>query len=170
MGNGTGSVAIRSLIHHRAPDQVRGRVFAVYLGLATAGQLGATALGGILVGGEGARAQQTLIIGGLGAFSVGVLGLLWFASIPGRVRTAPATAIRIPDLEAPEVAPAPERTVVEVRNITPDAELVDLTAVEIVALGPSGNGSGAGHDDHDPEFAEELVSEPRVLPSTDPRA
>jgi MFS family permease len=177
MGNGTGSVAIRSLIHHRAPDQVRGRVFAVYLGLATAGQLGATALGGVLVGGEGARAQQTLIIGGLGAFSVGVLGLLWFASIPGRVRAAPATTIRIPDLKAPaasasEPAPArePERTVVEVRNITPDGELVDLTRVEVVVPEPSGNGSGAAHDPQVAEPAEERADEPRMLPSIDPRA
>jgi MFS family permease len=157
IGNGVGSVAIRSLIHHRVPDHLRGRVFAVYLGLATAGQLGATALGGVLVGGEGARAQQTLIIGGLGAFSVGVIGLLWFASIPGRVRAAPATTIRIPDLEHGSAAEplevetvgvdvlgpvsatdglvrptAPERTVVEVRNITPDEDLIDLTSLQML--------------------------------------
>jgi MFS family permease len=157
IGNGVGGVAIRSLIHHRVPDHLRGRVFAVYLGLATAGQLGATALGGVLVGGEGARAQQTLIIGGLGAFSVGVIGLLWFASIPGRVREGPATTIRIPDLE-PEVgaeplevetvgveilgppvvhdgavgSAAPERTVVVVRNITPDEDLIDLTSIQVL--------------------------------------
>jgi MFS family permease len=175
IGNGTGSVAIRSLIHHRAPDHIRGRVFAVYMGLATAGQLGATALGGVLVGGEGARAQQTLIIGGLGAFTVGVLGLLWFATVPGRVRSAPAPAIRIPDLEpgatggieVPIVLP--ERTVVEVRNITPDEQVVDLTGIELIALARHRNGSSPDPEPADHEDAAR-VQEPEMLPSSDPRA
>jgi MFS family permease len=173
IGNGTGSVAIRSLIHHRAPDRVRGRVFAVYLGLATAGQLGATALGGVLVGGAGVRAQQTLIIGGLGAFSVGVLGLLWFATVPGRLRSAPA--IRIPDLEAQASADAetlvvvPERTVVEVRYITPDEEVVDLTGIDALAQPARRNGS-TPHPGGPEHVDVGRVPEPEMLPSSDPRA
>jgi MFS family permease len=177
IGNGTGSVAIRSLIHHRAPDHVRGRVFAVYMGLATAGQLGATALGGLLVGGEGARAQQTLIVGGLGAFAVGVLGLLWFATVPGRTRTAPTTTVRIPDLESeppPAVAEVPvavpERTVVVLRNITPGDEVVDLTGVEMPTPAMHRNGS-TPHPEPAADSAEEPhPREPEMLPSSDPRA
>jgi len=174
IGNGTGSVAIRSLIHHRAPDHVRGRVFAVYLGLATAGQLGATALGGVLVGGEGVRAQQTLIIGGLGAFSVGVLGLLWFATIPPRTRAAPAATIHLPDLEAegPDVVVVPpaERAVVQVRNITPDP-VVDLTSIDPTRAGVSGNGSAHPGEADDRDAGHPSAPEaPEMLPSPEPRA
>jgi MFS family permease len=173
IGNGTGSVAIRSLIHHRAPDQVRGRVFAVYLGLATAGQLGATALGGLLVGGEGARAQQTLIIGGVGALAVGLVGLVWFASIPARVRAA-RSPILVPDLDARAVVDAPEpEPVIEVRNIMPtDEDVVDLTRVEVVALGPSRNGEpdGAVEGRRPGSPPVERDAEPEMLPSSEPGA
>jgi hypothetical protein len=125
------------------------------------------------VGGEGARAQQTLIVGGLGAFAVGVLGLLWFATVPARVRSAPS-AITIPDLEPQAAADAedpvavPERTVVAVRYITPDEEVVDLTVIE-PAPAARRNGStphpeAAGPADAGP------VQEPEMLPSSDPRA
>ena len=46
VANGVASVSIRSLIHHRVPDELRGRVFAAYFGVAFAGQLAATARSG----------------------------------------------------------------------------------------------------------------------------
>ena len=49
VANGVSGVSMRSLIHHRVPDQLRGRVFAAYFGVAFAGQLAATALGGVLI-------------------------------------------------------------------------------------------------------------------------
>jgi MFS family permease len=35
VANGVSGVSMRSLIHHRVPDHLRGRVFAAYFGLAS---------------------------------------------------------------------------------------------------------------------------------------
>lgn len=109
VANGIETVSARSLIHHRAPDRLRGRVFSASIGLAMAGQLGATALGGVLVSAVGAR--TVLLIGGLGGAAVGLMGLAWLSVLPSA--QAPAV-IRVPEAET---ASRPAATLV--REITP---------------------------------------------------
>jgi MFS family permease len=116
MANGVGSVSIRSLIHHRVPERLRGRVFAAFFGVANAGQIGATALGGVLVAAPAIGPQRTLLIGGAGGAAVGTIGLLWYATLPRRARETVKDTIRIPEVGADRrLADA-----VEVRNITHD--------------------------------------------------
>jgi MFS family permease len=99
VANGIESVSIRSLIHKRAPEHVRGRVFAAYSGLAVGAQLGATAAGGAVMTLAGAR--QTLMIGGVGSAVVGLAGLGWLATLPSRERRMPVV---IPDEGEPKPA------------------------------------------------------------------
>ena len=47
---------LRTLIHKRAPEALRGRVFAAYNGARNGAELGALVLGGLVVGALGARA------------------------------------------------------------------------------------------------------------------
>jgi MFS family permease len=82
--NGLGNVAVRSLIHLRAPDHVRGRAFSAYSGLAYAMQLTATAAGGGIVVLAGARAA--LIVGGVGTLLVGLAATVWWSTLPAHVR------------------------------------------------------------------------------------
>ncbi len=84
MSNGVENVSMRSLIHHRTPEAIQGRVFAAYGGLASATQIVATLLGGVLVGVIGAR--QALVIGGAGTAAVAIVGFVWFAALPSAVR------------------------------------------------------------------------------------
>jgi MFS family permease len=117
VANGVESVSMRSLIHHRVPDHLRGRVFAAYYGLAMAGQMAATVIGGLLVAGLGA--QLVLLIGGLGGAAVGLIGLAWFATLP-IARREPAVVV------VPEPEPEEPSEVVLVRDITPaDGEAAD---------------------------------------------
>jgi MFS family permease len=83
-GNGIGNVARRSLIHHRTPDRLHGRVFAANAALLNSGQIAAVALGGILVEAMGPRA--TLVLAGAGMVVVGIAGLVAFGSLPAAVR------------------------------------------------------------------------------------
>jgi MFS family permease len=84
--NGVGNVAIRSLIHLRTREHVRGRVFAAYSGLAYAMQLAATAAGGLIVVVAGPR--LALIVGGFGTIAVGLAASLWWTTIPKPVRAS----------------------------------------------------------------------------------
>jgi MFS family permease len=86
--NGLGNVAVRSLIHLRTPDHVRGRAFSAYSGLAYAMQLAATAGGGVIVVTAGPRAA--LIVGGLGTLLVGLAATAWWATIPAPARARSA--------------------------------------------------------------------------------
>ena len=90
---------------------------------------------------------------------MGVLGLLWFASIPGRLRRASSETVRIPDLEdEAQTRPAPRRISIEVRNITLEEQVVDLTTVEAEApAAPASSNGATGH-------------EAEVLPSVEPRS
>jgi hypothetical protein len=83
-GNGIGNVARRSLIHHRTPDRLHGRVFAANAALLNSGQIAAVALGGILVEAMGPRG--TLVLAGAGMASVGIAGLVAYGSLPAAVR------------------------------------------------------------------------------------
>jgi MFS family permease len=83
-GNGIGNVARRSLIHHRTPDRLHGRVFAANAALLNSGQIAAIALGGILVEAMGPRG--TLVLAGAGMVVVGIAGLVAYGSLPAAVR------------------------------------------------------------------------------------
>jgi MFS family permease len=69
VAHGTKNVLLRTLIHERAPETLRGRVFAAYNGARNGAELGALVLGGIVVGTLGARAA--LLVAGLGPALIG---------------------------------------------------------------------------------------------------
>ena len=87
IGNGVFTVAARSLLVHRTPDRLRGRVFAAYGGLANGMLLAATAVAGALVVAVGGRVA--LLVGGIGTIVAGVAGFLWYAALPADVKRAP---------------------------------------------------------------------------------
>ena len=74
VAHGVKNVLLRTLIHERAPEALRGRVFAAYNGARNGAELGALALGGIVVGALGARAA--LLAAGLGPAAIGAACLL----------------------------------------------------------------------------------------------
>ncbi len=82
--NGVGNVAVRSLLHLRTHEHMRGRVFSAYSGLAYAMQLAATAAGGVIVAFAGPRAA--LIVGGVGTLAVGLAATVWWLTLPSPVR------------------------------------------------------------------------------------
>lgn len=71
--NGVELVAMRSLLHHRVPDRLRGRAFAAYYGVVQGAQILALAASGGLVEALGAR--NTMLLAGAGTAAVAVLGL-----------------------------------------------------------------------------------------------
>jgi MFS family permease len=77
--NGLENAGMRSLIHRRTPEHLRGRVFAAYSGLLSAAQIAALGLGGVLVAAVGARGS--LLVAGLGTVLVGALGVVWYARV-----------------------------------------------------------------------------------------
>jgi MFS family permease len=87
VANGVQTVAGRSLLVHRTPDRLRGRVFAAYGGLANGMQLAATAVGGVIVAAVGGR--TALLVGGIGATVAGAVGYLWYAALPADVKRSP---------------------------------------------------------------------------------
>jgi MFS family permease len=74
LAHGVKNVALRTLIHDRVPDALRGRAYATYNGARNAAELGALALGGALVGALGAR--TALLLSGAIPLALGLLGLL----------------------------------------------------------------------------------------------
>ncbi len=129
VANGVASVSMRSLIHHRAPEELRGRVFAAYFGVAFAGQLAATALGGVLIA-ILPSSQDVLLLGGIGGAVVGVIGLAWYAALPSEARAA--TVVHVP--ETAQVEPG----MVVVRDITPsDTAALDEAVVGSMEISPS---------------------------------
>jgi len=81
------TVAARSLLVHRTPDRLRGRVFAAYGGLANGMLLAATAVAGVIVAAYGGRVA--LLVGGIGTIVAGVAGFLWYAALPADAKRAP---------------------------------------------------------------------------------
>ena len=73
--HGVKNVLLRTLIHERAPEAMRGRVFAAYNGARNGAELGALVLGGVVVGALGARAA--LLAAGLGPAAIGAACLLF---------------------------------------------------------------------------------------------
>jgi MFS family permease len=74
VAHGVKNVLLRTLIHERVPDALRGRAFAAYNGARNGAELGALALGGLVVGAFGARAA--LLAAGVGPALIGVACLL----------------------------------------------------------------------------------------------
>jgi len=73
VAHGVKNVLLRTLIHERAPEALRGRAFAAYNGARNGAELGALALGGLVVGAFGAR--PALLVAGIGPALIGVLCL-----------------------------------------------------------------------------------------------
>jgi MFS family permease len=90
MANGMELVAMRSLLHHRVPDRLRGRAFAAYYGMVQAAQIVALGASGGLV--EAAGARMTMLFAGIGTAAVGILGALLYVRIPSGERRTPAAA------------------------------------------------------------------------------
>ena len=74
VAHGVKNVLLRTLIHERVPDALRGRAFAAYNGARNGAELGALAIAGIAVGALGARA--TLFAAGAGPALIGIATLL----------------------------------------------------------------------------------------------
>jgi MFS family permease len=74
VAHGVKNVLLRTLIHERVPDALRGRAFAAYNGARNGAELGALVLGGIVVGALGARAA--LLVAGVGPAAIGAVSLL----------------------------------------------------------------------------------------------
>lgn len=102
--NGMENVGLRSLIHHRVPERLQGRVFAAYYSVINGASIGATVLGGALVAVAGARGS--LLTAGLGGLGAGLIGLIWYTRLRSR---EPAVIVSGPggpsERGLPEVAP-----------------------------------------------------------------
>jgi MFS family permease len=86
VAHGVKNVLLRTLIHERAPEALRGRAFAAYNGARNGAELAALALGGVVVAAAGAR--PALLIAGLGPAAIG-MACLWL--VIRRRRTAAVT-------------------------------------------------------------------------------
>jgi MFS family permease len=86
LANGVELVAMRSLLHNRVPDRLRGRAFAAYYGVVQAAQIVALGASGGLV--EAAGARMTMLLAGIGTAVVGLLGTFLYLRIPSRQRRA----------------------------------------------------------------------------------
>jgi len=70
VAHGVKNVLLRTLIHERAPEALRGRAFAAYNGGRNGAELAALVLGGLLVSAAGAR--PALLVAGLGPAAIGL--------------------------------------------------------------------------------------------------
>ena len=87
VAHGVKNVLLRTLIHERVPEALRGRAFAAYNGARNGAELGALALGGLVVGAFGARAG--LLASGLGPAAIGLTCLLLPTTMRRRAAAAP---------------------------------------------------------------------------------
>ena len=78
VAHGLKNVLLRTLIHERVPEALRGRAFAAYNGARNGAELGALALGGLVVGAFGARTG--LLVSGLGPAAIGLACLLYLTT------------------------------------------------------------------------------------------
>ncbi|MEA2395499.1 MAG: hypothetical protein QOJ82_3390 [Solirubrobacteraceae bacterium] len=88
VAHGVKNVLLRTLIHERVPEALRGRAFAAYNGARNGAELGALALGGLVVGAVGARAA--LLVAGVGPAAIGT-GCLVLLIMRRRAAAAPTT-------------------------------------------------------------------------------
>ena len=89
LAHGVKNVLLRTLIHERVPDALRGRAFAAYNGARNGAELGALVLGGVAVGALGARVA--LLLAGLGPAAIGATALLLLVNHRRRVAVASTT-------------------------------------------------------------------------------
>ena len=73
VAHGVKNVLLRTLIHERVPEALRGRAFAAYNGARNGAELGALALGGIAVAAFGSR--TALLVAGVGPALIGLFCL-----------------------------------------------------------------------------------------------
>jgi MFS family permease len=78
VAHGVKNVLLRTLIHERVPESLRGRAYSAYNAARNAAELGALVAGGVLVGAIGARVA--LIISGAVPLAIGAIALLWSAA------------------------------------------------------------------------------------------
>jgi MFS family permease len=88
VAHGLKNVLLRTLIHERVPEALRGRAFAAYNGARNGAELGALALGGLVVGAFGARVA--LLASGLGPALIGLACLLFLTTPTLQRRTIDA--------------------------------------------------------------------------------
>jgi MFS family permease len=86
VGHAAKNVVIRTLIHERVPDALRGRAFAAYSGMRNAAELCALAGGGLLVTAAGAR--WALFVAGAGGVAAGIAGLAAYDRLRRRERVS----------------------------------------------------------------------------------
>ena len=84
VAHGVKNVLLRTLIHERVPDALRGRAFAAYNGARNGAELGALVLGGIAVGALGARVA--LLIAGLGPAAIGATAFCFSSTTAADIR------------------------------------------------------------------------------------
>ena len=89
LANGMEVVATRSFLNHRAPEQVAGRVFAVYSAVLFGGSSAGMAVAGGLL--SSLNPRQVLVLAGVGGLAAGAVGWLVYARRhrPGRPSRAP---------------------------------------------------------------------------------
>ena len=73
VAHGVKNVLLRTLIHERVPESLRGRAYSAYNAARNAAELGALVAGGVLVGAIGARAA--LLIAGAVPLAIGTIAL-----------------------------------------------------------------------------------------------
>ncbi len=88
VAHGVKNVMLRTLIHERAPDALRGRAFAAFNGARNGAELGALVLGGVVVAALGAR--TALLAAGIGPAAIGA-GCLLLLITRRRTEAAPTT-------------------------------------------------------------------------------
>jgi MFS family permease len=74
VAHGVKNVLLRTLIHDRVPDALRGRSFALYNAARNGAELGALGAGGVLIGVIGA--QPALLLAGAVPLAIGLVSLL----------------------------------------------------------------------------------------------
>jgi len=75
IGHGVKNVLVRTLIHERVPERLRGRAYAAYNGVRNGAELVALTLGGVLVAEAGPR--WTLLLAGVVPVAAAAAGLAW---------------------------------------------------------------------------------------------
>jgi MFS family permease len=82
VAHGLKNVLLRTLIHERVPEAMRGRAFALYNAARNGAELGALGAGGVLIGAIGA--QPALLLSGAVPLAIGVAALVVLAGLPRR--------------------------------------------------------------------------------------
>ena len=88
VAHGVKNVLLRTLIHERVPDALRGRAFAAYNAARNGAELCALGAAGVVIGAIGA--QPALLLSGAIPLAIGLAGLLIVA--PSLPRPQPATS------------------------------------------------------------------------------